>query len=74
METPILNRIHNRDINKIKTNNYQQYVKNEVKAVELVRKVLDTMHKKEKELGRKLTHEEYKEIENSILNVKRGVS
>ena len=34
METPILNRIHNRDINKIKTNNYQQYVKNEVKAVE----------------------------------------
>jgi hypothetical protein len=74
METPILNRIHNRDINKIKTSNYHQYIKNEVKAVELVRKVLDTMHKKEKELGRNLTIEEYKEIEDSILNTKRGIS
>lgn len=74
METPILNRIHNRDINKIKTNNYHRYIKNEVKAVELVRKVLDTVHKKEKELGRNLTIEEYKEIEDSILNIKRGIS
>ncbi len=67
MQIPILSRLYERDVNKIKSNNIM-YIKNETKATELARKILDVEHEKENELGRRLTNDECKEIENSILN------
>ena len=45
-------------------------LRREEKAVNIVKMVIELKNKKEKELGRKLTDDEYKNLENSVFNKK----
>ena len=47
-------------------------LRREEKAVNIVKMVIELRNKKEKELGRKLTDDQYKNLENSILNKKEN--
>ena len=47
-------------------------LRREEKAVNIVKMVIELKNKKEKELGRKLTDDEYENLENSIFNKKEN--
>ena len=47
-------------------------LRREEKAVNIVKMVIELRNKKEKELGRKLTDDEYKNLENSVFNKKEN--
>jgi hypothetical protein len=47
-------------------------LRREEKAVNIVKMVIELRNKKEKELGRKLTDDEYKDLENSVFNKKEN--
>ena len=47
-------------------------LRREEKAVNIVKMVIELRNKKEKELGRKLTDDEYENLENSIFNKKEN--
>ena len=47
-------------------------LRREEKAVNIVKMVIELRNKKEKELGRKLTGDEYKNLENSVFNKKEN--
>ena len=47
-------------------------LRREEKAVNIVRMVIELKNKKEKELGRKLADDEYKNLENSVFNKKEN--
>ena len=47
-------------------------IRREEKAVNIVKMVIELKNKKEKELGRKLTDDEYKNLENSVFNKKEN--
>ena len=47
-------------------------LRREEKAVNIVKMVIELRNKKEKELGRKLTDDEYENLENSVFNKKEN--
>ena len=47
-------------------------IRREEKAVNIVKMVIELRNKKEKELGRKLTDDEYKNLENSVFSKKEN--
>ena len=47
-------------------------LRREEKAINIVKMVIELRNKKEKELGRKLTDDEYKNLENSVFNKKEN--
>ena len=47
-------------------------LRREEKAVNIVKMVIELKNKKEKELGRKLTDDEYENLENSVFNKKEN--
>ncbi len=64
----VLNNIKNYDL----TTEEDIKLRREEKAVNIVKMVIELRNKKEKELGRKLTDDEYKNLENSVFNKKEN--